>query len=335
MALVNEGKFIASVNHSSLAQPETIQFHSLLRHSKALVTASCERPDAFAELLATVPQTEQPSAVPLEFLSFLLDNLGEAPIPVFDLLRCYLRLWHCLPEGAKSGLDHDGFMAAIRTLDQVKARVGSLPALLALNSNNDSAAFVDPLTKTVLSHRLLSRFIRNFTLPITCEEDPKPTVVIALPNGPLLGLAVLAVTSYYTAAPINPAGGAEQFWNDVHLIKSKAILAVATDVDRLGLRDPWIAQAGIQIFILDQEADLTFGITSLDGSSPSVSQLQQTPPNQADDRALVLFTSGTSGTKKVVPYSLYTMLSGVSCVIDSWGMTPTDSCLNMMPLNHV
>lgn len=335
MASVGESNFLSDINHSCSTLPERTQFQSLIHHSNALLAAGCQRPEAYDELLASIPQTEIPNGLPLKFLSFHLDTHANAPIPVFSLLRCYLRLWHCLPEGAKSGLDQEGFAAATRTLNQVKARVGSLPALLNLNSRNDQAAFVDPLTKSVLSHRMLSQFIGNFTLPITGEESCKPIVVIALPNGPLLALACLAITSYYTAAPINPAGGAEQFWNDVQLIKSKAILAVAGDVDRLGLRDPWIAQAGIQVFILDQKPDLTFGVTSLDGSLPSSFQLQQTPANEADDRALILFTSGTSGTKKVVPYSLYTMLSGVSCVIDSWGLTPADSCLNMMPLNHV
>lgn len=324
------------MKNTCLTKSETTQYQSLIRHSQSLIAAACERPEAYTELLATIPETAQASNVPLEFLSFFLDNLfEEAPIPVFDLIRCHLRLWHCLPESAKSGLDQNGFTAATRTLDQVKARVCTLPTLLNINSNNDAVAFVDPVTKTTLSHRLLSRFVRSFTLPITCEEGSKPIVVLALPNGPLSALACLAVTSYYTAAPINPSGGAEQFWNDVRLINSKAILAVAADVDRLGLRDAWIAEAGIQVFILGQAADLTFNVISLDGLLPSAAQLRPTPANQADDRALVLFTSGTSGTKKVVPYSLYTMLCGVSCVIDSWGMTPTDSCLNMMPLNHV
>lgn len=335
MAEVSELKLLPGLDNSPLTMAERAKFQSLIQRSTALSAAAGDRPGAYTELLASIPETEQPSGIPLEYLSFLLTNHERSPVPVFDLLRCYLRLWHCLPEDVKSGHDQDGSLSATRTLAQVKARVVSLPALLDLNSNNGHPAFIDPLTKTALSHRLLSHFIRNFSLPIAYQGPSKPIVVIALPNGPLLALACMATVSYYTAAPINPAGGAEQFWNDVQLIKSSAILAAATDVDRLGLRDPWIAQAGIQVFILEQKSDLTFDVTPLDGLLPSVSELRQTPANQADDRALVLFTSGTSGTKKVVPYSLYTMLCGVSCVIDSWGMTPADSCLNMMPLNHV
>ncbi len=45
--------------------------------------------------------------------------------------------------------------------------------------------------------------------------------------------------------------------------------------------------------------------------------------------------TGTSGTKKVVPITCLGLLTGVQCVIDSWGLTSTDICLNMMPLNHV
>ena len=42
-----------------------------------------------------------------------------------------------------------------------------------------------------------------------------------------------------------------------------------------------------------------------------------------------------SGTKKRVPITVHSIVSGVAFVIDSWGLTSSDRCLNMMPLNHV
>jgi len=42
-----------------------------------------------------------------------------------------------------------------------------------------------------------------------------------------------------------------------------------------------------------------------------------------------------SGTKKRVPITVHSIVSGVAFVIDSWGLTSSDICLNMMPLNHV
>jgi len=53
------------------------------------------------------------------------------------------------------------------------------------------------------------------------------------------------------------------------------------------------------------------------------------------DIALVLHTSGTSGKKKMVPYTLETLCVGAACIMDSWALTAQDVCLNMMPLFHV
>ena len=57
-------------------------------------------------------------------------------------------------------------------------------------------------------------------------------------------------------------------------------------------------------------------------------------PNHADDIGGLLSTSGTSGTKKLVPLSVHSMVCGVAMVAESWGLSPTMRCLNQMPLNH-
>lgn len=49
---------------------------------------------------------------------------------------------------------------------------------------------------------------------------------------------------------------------------------------------------------------------------------------------LLLHTSGTSGKKKVVPFSLETVAIGAACVAASWQLSCGDVCLNMMPLFH-
>ena len=162
----------------------------------------------------------------------------------------------------------------------------------------------------------------------------KPVVALALPNGSQLGLACLAVAAYYTAAPINIAGGAAQFQSDVELASPQIILVLESDVDRLGIKEPWIAEAGIQVLLLLPNEDMTFHVQSLD-KSLLLDSSTETKPNSPDDFALILFTSGTSGTKKIVPITSFGLLNGILCVIDSWGLTSKDSCINMMPLNHV
>jgi acyl-CoA synthetase (AMP-forming)/AMP-acid ligase II len=58
-------------------------------------------------------------------------------------------------------------------------------------------------------------------------------------------------------------------------------------------------------------------------------------PNSADDEVLVLFTSGTTGNKKLVPHLMGNMLTAAATIALSWDLTPADVNCNLMPLFHV
>lgn len=236
-----------------------------------------------------------------------------------------------MPEAGKAG--HDERMARIAATaeSQVKSSYSGLPDLFTKNSDRD--AFIDPASNKTLSHRALSTFIDNFSLPVPTTAGPKPIVVVALSNGPLLALACMAVSSYYTAAPINSTAGAGQFESDVLQTGSKTILASRADIKRLALDGPWISAHNIDVLLVDQNDQMTFDLTELNPLKHQDST--QVAANAPDDIAFILFTSGTSGTKKVVPLTMHSIVSGVAFVMESWGLTENDSCLNMMPLNHV
>ena len=57
--------------------------------------------------------------------------------------------------------------------------------------------------------------------------------------------------------------------------------------------------------------------------------------NDHDNEVLVLFTSGTTGNKKLVPHQLGDMLIAAACIAVSWNLSPDDVCCNSMPLFHV
>lgn len=282
------------------------------------------------DILGSLPSTEAASYAPLSLLSSIL-SLTPGSWPVFDLVRTHARLWRSLPEEAKAGRSSSYSNLIEASLSQVKSSYSSLADLYYAVS--DKPAIYDPETQRYLTHRILHSFIRRFRLPITRSEGEKPVIAVALPNGPLLGLAVLAVATYYTAAPINAAVGSEQFKADVIQSGATVVLVVKADVKKLGLTDAWVAEACIKVFVLDLAADMTLNTTCIDGSIPVVKGDHLA--NTADDTAIMLFTSGTSGTKKLVPLSTHSIVAGVAFVIDSWGLTDAERCLNMMPLNHV
>lgn len=60
-----------------------------------------------------------------------------------------------------------------------------------------------------------------------------------------------------------------------------------------------------------------------------------TKENTLNDEVLVLFTSGTTGNKKLVPHQLGDILTAATTIALSWALTPDDVNCNLMPLFHV
>ena len=171
--------------------------------------------EALDLLLNSISLSHEPSYVPLACLSFILRSTSDS-WPVFDLIQCHSRLWRALPENVKSGNDPKSSTMVAESLKQVKASYQSL--LQLLHPDCDKPAISDPRHHKSLSHRALSKYINDFRIPVPIYTDPKPIIVVALPIGSLLALACMAVATYYTAAPINPTSGAEEFQNDPLLL---------------------------------------------------------------------------------------------------------------------
>lgn len=217
-----------------------------------------------------------------------------------------------------------------RTANQIKETYKSLADFIP---EKPEAALRVISVDRYISHGYLKNFVSNFSLPIGIQDARKPVVSIALPNGPLLAAMCVAVTTHYTASPVNPAAGSDQFQADVLQAGAKFVLTTGDDYLKLGLEEGWTTANGILVLLVDLDEDMRIHITTPDGNP--VPAQAPAPPNQPDDIALILFTSGTSGTKKVVPITAHSIVAGVAFVIESWALTEEDVCLNMMPLYHV
>lgn len=183
--------------------------------------------------------------------------------------------------------------------------------------------------KQTITYEELRNFTRDFSIAaINNGFLTKPIIAIILPNGPLLAATIVAVSNLYIAAPINPGAGADQVKSDISLSRASAIISCPSEVSVLELD-----RNGLDIFLVD-EASKPGNRFKVTPTRP-VGLTQSRTPNRPEDIAMILFTSGTSGNRKVVPITVGTILYGVKLVVDSWGLTDQDICLNMMPLYHM
>lgn len=126
---------------------------------------------------------------------------------------------------------------------------------------------------------------------------------------------------------MNPGNTDEELKADLTRIHTKAVL-VPADVspDRVSAFE----SCGIRVLKIKPRAPC--GVFDIEGK-PAEAAIRN--PSGVRDAILILATSGTSGTKKIVPYTLETIVIGAACVAASWALGPSDVNLNMMPLFHV
>lgn len=235
-----------------------------------------------------------------------------------------LSLLHRLPSpAAHSSL---GDLIAQTVTDSVK--VNSL--LDCLCTTTEPAIHSPEASRPPLSHQDIRVFVSNFVLPSSSGHQalgPNDRIMVVLPTGPENALALLALASYHTCAPVNASCTASELKEDAERLHAKAVVTTKDAEERLELR--MLAQElGCEVVYLEGRTSGPAGLfdmSLLNGSrDPSDISRKPTRLHGLHDQSLVLHTSGTSGKKKVVPYTLRSLIVGTSAVIHSWALGPTD-----------
>ncbi|KAK7740911.1 putative secondary metabolism biosynthetic enzyme [Cytospora paraplurivora] len=290
------------------------------------ITRDTEEP--FQKLLSSqIPPWDSRQA--LQLLSITLQQ-GQPPWPTLDLIRCHSRLSRALRQAKSSGDVLQSNSLIQDTAQRIKQTYGSITDFI---SNKQRPALRTMNVDKSISHAYLRDFAIGFALPIEQHGKRKPVVSIALPNGPLLAAVCIAATAHYISAPTNPAAGPQQFQADVLLAGAKCILTTREDYGKLQLEGSWVQKNNILVLLTELDNDMNINVNFPNGTPICCERTAQ--PNAPDDIALLLFTSGTSGNKKVVPITTHSIVAGVAFVAESWAMTESDVCLNMMPLYHM
>jgi acyl-CoA synthetase (AMP-forming)/AMP-acid ligase II/acyl carrier protein len=155
-------------------------------------------------------------------------------------------------------------------------------------------------------------------------------VALALPNGPEMAVAFLAVAAGATCAPLNPAYQVKEydfFLSDLH---PKALILWS------GMDSPARVVArerDIPIIELSPVLEAEAGVFALAGdvrSRPVDSEF-----TQPDHVALVLHTSGTTSRPKIIPLTHINICSSAHYIRAALELVRSDRCLNVMPLFHI
>ncbi len=160
---------------------------------------------------------------------------------------------------------------------------------------------------------------------------PGDRVAVALPNGPEMATAFLAVSTVCACAPLNPAYSLDEFRFSLTDLHIKALVAPP---DKDCPAQQAASALGIPVLALEPDSRTAgkFKIISdlpvdLDISEPILAGL--------DDTALLLHTSGTTSRPKIVPLTHRNIFYSTQNIAGTYALTPDDCCLNMMPLFHI
>lgn len=155
------------------------------------------------------------------------------------------------------------------------------------------------------------------------------TVALALPNGPEMATAFLAVAGCATSAPLNPAFGLVEFERCLESLRATLLVVDA------GADTPAREAAGkLGIAVAELQPGAAAGSFDLrcaqwiDGASRGGLAA-------ADDIALVLHTSGTTSRPKIVPLTHANLCASAANVRESLALRSADCCLSIMPLFHI
>jgi len=150
---------------------------------------------------------------------------------------------------------------------------------------------------------------------------------LVLPNGPELITAFLAISGIGAGAPLNPALTEDEY--RFYLTRLGARLLITREVSSPAAT---AARAlGMQVLRIHSTADHTAGVFTLDRAEKADWEI----PVRTSDTALLLFTSATTGSPKLVPLTwgnLHAMAARETHVLQ---LTESDRFLSLMPLFHL
>jgi oxalate---CoA ligase len=205
------------------------------------------------------------------------------------------------------------------------ANPDTVSSLLAAGVTGPALTTVDgdSMDYNVLRHEVgrLASQLRHIGL------GSKDRIAIVLDNGPEMALVLLAVMMVGCAAPLNPKYREDEFRFYLDDLHAAALITFerASPAVRAGAPEETV--------VIDVHGE-GLKIDLLSASTVERTFVPQGFPG-AEDRALVLHTSGTTSRPKIVPLRQSNVARSARNIASSLRLTASDRSLNVMPLFHI
>ena len=178
-----------------------------------------------------------------------------------------------------------------------------------------------------LSYKDLKLFINKISKQLAGNGlSNKDRAAIVLPNGPYMASSFLAISSYMSAAPLNPSYKSEEYEFYLKDLNPKIVLVEKNS------NNPVVDVAKklkIELCEINPEKDGPSGIFNI-----YENETEYSLPDE-NDESLVLHTSGTTSRPKIVPLTNKNIFSSAENISKSLNLSESDHCLNIMPLFHI
>ena len=196
-----------------------------------------------------------------------------------------------------------------------------------INQQNDNLIFLTSEKNEKISYGEFKIFNEKISRQLAAKNIiNSDRAAIVLPNGPLMASSFLSISSYMSAAPLNPSYKQEEFEFYLDDLKPKFLLVEPNSKSLAVIAAKNLNIPVFEMKISDNQPLGTFELFDKETDYKN--------PNDYDE-ALVLHTSGTTSRPKIVPLSNLNIFTSAVNISKSLKLTADDHCLNIMPLFHI
>ena len=154
----------------------------------------------------------------------------------------------------------------------------------------------------------------------------KDRAAIVLPNGPFMASSFLTLSSYMSAAPLNPSYKTNEYEFYLKDLNPKIVIVEPNSSNEVVGVAKNLNIPVCEIKIKKDDPSGLFNLFNIESE-------YQLP--EENDEGLVLHTSGTTSRPKIVPLTNKNIYSSAENISKSLNLSEMDHCLNIMPLFHI